>query len=158
MRRHIESIEEFYAHALAIEREASERYHEFEAYFKDRGEEVLAGLCANLERMEREHFIHLARASEGMRLPVISAGCYCWIDEGPPESPAREFFYRIVTPRQLLEVALDGEIAAQRFFSWVAATTQDATVKALASAMADEEDQHIRWVQQAMHYREPMRQ
>ena len=48
MPRAIASVEEFYAHALAIEREAMERYDEFGAWFAARDEDVLAGLCWNL--------------------------------------------------------------------------------------------------------------
>ena len=46
----IDSIERFYAHAIALEREAAERYAEFAVHFADRGEEVLAGLCGNPPR------------------------------------------------------------------------------------------------------------
>ena len=65
MRKAIKGVEEFYAHAIAIEREAMERYAEFEAWFRDRGEEVLAGLCANLARMEAD-----ARRCARLRIAV----------------------------------------------------------------------------------------
>ncbi|HYC35597.1 MAG TPA: hypothetical protein VEC19_04190 [Usitatibacter sp.] len=51
----IRTLEEFHAHAIAIEREAAERYDEFASYFRDKGEAVLSGLCANLARMESDH-------------------------------------------------------------------------------------------------------
>ena len=44
----IASVQEFYAHALAIEREAAKCYREFQEHFTGRGEEVLAGLCGKL--------------------------------------------------------------------------------------------------------------
>lgn len=152
MPRRIRTVEEFYAHALAIEREAAERYSEFEAYFRDRGEEVLAGLCANVGRMEGEHFRELVAASRHLQLPAIDPGAYQWLEAGSPEAPAREFFYRVAGPRHLLEVALQGELNAFAFFQHVAVTSDNAEVCALARQMAEEEKQHVLWVRNALEY------
>ena len=84
MPRPIDSLELFYAHALAIGREAIERYEEFRGYFRDRGEEVLAGLCENMVREEQEHLRRLTRASKNLDLPPIDAGRYHWLDSGSP--------------------------------------------------------------------------
>ena len=152
MRKPIQTVEEFYAHALAIELEAAERYAEFESYFRDRGEVVLAGLCANIGRMEGEHFRELVAASRHLRLPTIDKGDYKWLEAGSPEAPAREFFYRVATPRHLLEVALQGEVNALAFFHNVALTSNSAEVCALARQMAEEEKQHVVWVRNALEY------
>ena len=40
--RQINSPAELYAHAIALEREAAERYHEFACRMKDEGREDLA--------------------------------------------------------------------------------------------------------------------
>ena len=152
MVRPIHTVEEFYAHALAIEHEAAERYAEFETYFHDRGEEILAGLCRNLAEMENEHYLQLARACRGLKLPALKEGEYRWLEGGSPEVAAREVFYRIAQPRQLMEVALHAECNALSFFEWIARTTHDDSVRALAREMAGEEMQHVRWVQQALEY------
>ena len=152
MRKPIATVEEFYAHALAIELEAAERYLEFEAYFRDRGEVVLAGLCANIGRMEGEHFRELVAASRHLRLPAINPGDYKWLEAGPPEAPAREFFYRIATPRHLLEVALQAELNAFAFFQHVGVASDDVEVCVLARQMAEEEKQHVLWVRNALEY------
>ena len=153
MARLIHSVEDFYAHALAIEHEAAERYAEFETYFHDRGEEILAGLCRNLAEMENEHYLQLAAACRGLKLPALKEDEYQWLEGGSPEAGAREVFYRIAAPRQLLEVALHAECNALAFFEWIARTTRDDSVRALAREMAAEEMQHVRWVQQALEYR-----
>jgi rubrerythrin len=150
--RPIESVEEFYAHALAIEREAAERYGEFASHFADRGEEVLSGLCRNLAHFEREHYHQLIRACEGMTLPIVGSGQYRWLDQGSPEAPARELLYRVAQPRQLLEIALDAEVRAREFFVGVARSTASGAVRELASIMAAEEMEHVHWVMQAMEY------
>lgn len=150
--RPIETVEEFYAHALAIEREAAERYGEFATHFADRGEEVLSGLCGNLARFEREHYHHLIRACEGLTLPIVGSGEYRWVEGASPEASARELFYRVAQPRQLLEIALDAELRAREFFVWVAKSARSNAVKELASIMAAEEAEHVHWVAQALEY------
>ncbi|HET9580970.1 MAG TPA: ferritin family protein [Usitatibacter sp.] len=155
MPRPIDTLELFYAHAIAIEREAVERYEEFTTYFRDRGDDVLAGLCENMAREEQEHHRKLLRAARGLELPPIDARRYRWLDEGSPEAPARELFYRVTTARQLLEIALAGELAARRFFRWVTRTSRDPAVRAAARTLSHEEADHARWVMDALQYREP---
>jgi hypothetical protein len=108
------------AHALAIEREAAERYREFEDYFVRRGDDVLAALCGNLAVAEREHFDGLLRACGNLCLPAIAAADYRWLDASAPEAVARDVVYRVATPQQLLGIALATELRARAFFVWVA--------------------------------------
>ena len=155
MPRPIDSLELFYAHALAIEHEAMQRYDEFHVHFDGRGEEVLAGLCATMAREERRHYAQLLRTTQDLELPDINAVRYQWIGGTSPEAPAAELFYRVATPMQLLEVALAGEVAARRFFRWVTRTSRDPSVRNAARLLAREEAAHVRWVMDAMQYREP---
>ena len=147
------SVEEFYAHAIAIEREAARRYREFEEHFADRGEDVLAGLCGNLAALEGEHLEILLKASAGLTLPAIEAAGHQWLESGEPQAAARELFYRVVGRRQLLEIALQSECNALGFFEWVAQTTPDASVRSLARDMAVEEMEHVDWVRNALEYK-----
>lgn len=148
----IATVEEFYAHALAIEREAAERYGEFAACFEDRGEAVLAGLCRNLASLEREHFEELTAACVDLALPAIAAADYRWLEGASPEAPARELLFRIATPRHLLEVALAAEWRAHEFFYWIARDAPSKAVRELASVMAAEEAEHVKWVRGALDY------
>jgi rubrerythrin len=148
----ITTIEEFYANALAIEREAAERYEEFAAYFEDHGDDALAGLCRNLAEAERQHYEELATSSLAMALPRIPEGRYRWLEGDSPEAPAREFVYRIAQPRHLLEIALAAEWRAHEFFKAIARTSPSLAVRELASVMAAEETEHVRWVRKALEY------
>ena len=148
----IETIEDFYANALAIEREAAERYDEFTRYFDDHGEEALAGLCRNLADMERRHFEELATSSLSMSLPLIPEGRYRWLEGDSPEAPAREMLYRIAQPRHLLEIALAAEWRAREFFAGIARTSSSLAVRELAAVMAAEETEHVQWVRKALEY------
>jgi len=152
MRKPMTGVAEFYAHALAIEREAMERYAEFEAWFSDRGEDVLAGLCANFAQMEASHLRELEVRCRGMQLPAIATGEHHWLDVGPPEAPARELFYRVAEPRHLLEIALQAEMNAVSYFEWVARDSVDPGVRSLAEEFAAEERDHVKWVAQALEY------
>lgn len=149
----IRTVEEFYAHALAIEREAGERYTEFSAWYDARGEDVLAGLCRNLAQMEHAHFLELARASAHLMLPDLPEEGYRWSGGRSPEAGAHEDFMRAASSREILEIALHGEMNAVAFFDWVARTTPDEGVRVLSRGMAAEERQHVEWVRNALEYR-----
>ena len=142
-------IPAFYAHALAIENEAVRRYREFEAYFGGRGEEILASLCRNLAQHEEEHLGQLMGECREMALPRLDPLSHGWLSR---VAGTAEDFYRIVSPRQLLNIALASECEALGFFEWVALTTPDPGVRSLAEAMARDEMDHVRWVRDAIEY------
>lgn len=148
----IGTVEEFYAHALAIEREAAKCYREFQEHFTDHGEEVLAGLCGNLARFEQDHLQLLEDRSRSLKLPELPPDRYRWLESGPPERVDHNLVYRVATPRQLLEIALKAERGARRFFEWVAGTTANGEIHALADEMAREEAEHVQWVSRALEY------
>jgi rubrerythrin len=145
-------IEEFLAHALAIESEAVARYREFETYFADRGDDILAGLCNNLAHFEQQHFEDLVERSKGFTLPVIEAQAYRWLDSRAPETLPHEVLFQLATPRQMLEVALLAEHRARTFFEWVAQSSKDPQVVRMATEMAREEGEHVSWVSRALEY------
>jgi rubrerythrin len=148
--REIATIEEFYAHALAIEREAVGRYLEFQGWYRDHGDAVLSNTCAELARAEEAHVRALAAKCAGLRLPELKPGEHRWLDAGAPEAPARSLFYRIVNPRQLLEIAAKAEGDAREFFDWVATTAGSVELRADAREMAREEAEHLDRVNAAL--------
>jgi rubrerythrin len=148
----IGSVGEFYAHALAIEREAAKCYRRFQEHFADRGEEVLAGLCGNLAHFEEDHHRLLVERAGKLKLPELPPERYRWLESGSPEAADCEVVFRLATPRELLEIALKAERGAKRFFEWVAGTTANGEIHALAEEMASEEAEHVQWVTRAMEY------
>jgi rubrerythrin len=139
----IESVAELYAHAIAIEREAAERYGELAARMADEGREDLARLFDLLAREEAEHLEALERRTQGLALPAIRVQRYKWLDSGAPETAARELVYRLMTPRQALAIALRGEQRAQAFFEHVYWTSSDPGLRALAKELAAQEREHV---------------
>ena len=139
----IESAPELYAHAIAIEREAAERYAEFAERMTDEGREEIAEVFSLLARVEQEHLETLRARTEGIALPAIAEDRYKWLDSGAPETPARELVYRLMTPRHALAIALHAERRAQAFFDHVGWTSSDPALRALAKEMAAEEREHV---------------
>ncbi|OGA61918.1 MAG: hypothetical protein A3G81_10075 [Betaproteobacteria bacterium RIFCSPLOWO2_12_FULL_65_14] len=138
----IESAAELYVHAMAIEREAAERYGEFAARMADQGNEELASVFGKLAGFESEHVKTLQRRTDGVALPRLAAD-YSWLDAGAPETAAHDLIFRLLTPRQALAIALQAEKRARAFFQHVQRDATDPALRALAKEMAAEEGEHI---------------
>lgn len=139
----IRSTAELYAHALAMEAEAADRYVELAVRMLDEGNREIAELFWKLGRAEGEHYAALLRKAAQMVLPSLPRGAYRWIDAGGPETAAQELVFRLMTPRHALAIALDAERRARDFFNAAARTAADPAVRALAREMAAEENEHI---------------
>ncbi len=148
--RAIRSAPELYAHAIAIEREAAERYVELAGRMADEGRDELAAVFDMLARMEAEHLDALERRTEDVALPQIAPEQYQWLDAGAPETAAHELIFRLMTPRQALAIALQGEKRAQAFFERVFTTADDPALRALAREMAAEEQEHVALIERLL--------
>lgn len=141
---------ELYAHAIAIEREAAERYAEFAQHMADEGNDEVATLFRTLAVFEAEHLETLEARTRGVKVPKVEPGEYAWLDAGAPETAAHELVFRLMTPHQALEIALEAERRAKNFFAEVKETAADPALRALAQEMAAEEEGHIAMVQLAL--------
>ncbi|HUJ85729.1 MAG TPA: ferritin family protein [Burkholderiales bacterium] len=139
-----------YAHALAIEREAAQRYGEFAARMADQGNDAVARLFAELAGFEAEHARALERECTGMALPQIAPSQFAWLDAGAPETAAHDLVFRLMTPHDALEIALAAELRAQAFFEQVLERAVDPRLRDLAAEMAREELSHAAWVREAL--------
>lgn len=137
-----------YAHAIAIEREAAERYADLARHMDDLGNEDVAGLFRRLAVFEAEHLDTLEARTAGLSIPKVAEREYAWLDAAAPETVARELVYRLLTPRAALEIALDAERRAMKFFQDVKARADDPALRALAQEMAMEEQGHVAMVEQ----------
>lgn len=142
----IESTAELYVHAIAMEREAAERYTEFARRMADEGNDAVASLFARLAAHESEHLATLRRRTEGVALPPLESD-YSWLDTGAPESLAHDFVFRLMTPHQALDIALRAEKRARAFFEQAQRVANDPGLEALAREMAAEEVEHIAMIE-----------
>jgi rubrerythrin len=145
----IRSVPELYACALAIEREAAERYADFSQRMADLGNDAVAEVFASLAAFESEHLDELERRTRGIVLPQPAAE-WRWLESGAPEPAARELVYRVMTPRHALEIALAAEKRAQAFFEGALLRAGDAALESLAREMAAEEQEHVAMVERLL--------
>lgn len=148
--RPIESVADLWAHALAIEREAAARYQEFAQQMYDHENVDAARLFERLAAVERRHTREVEQLAAGIALPALEPGQYAWLDKGSAQAAAHELIFRLMTPRDALQVALKGEERAKAFFDHVAATTDDPAIRALAHEMLADEDEHMAWLMTAI--------
>lgn len=146
----IASIAELYVHAIAIEREAAERYAELAERMRDESNEDLAELFAGLAALEKGHLDALERRTAGVVLPPLAARDYKWFGDAAPESAARELVYRLMTPQHALRIALGAEKRAQAFFEHVLLTADDPALRALAREMAADEQEHVQLIERML--------
>lgn len=146
----IRSPAELYAHAIAVEREATERYAEFAQRMNDLGVEPVAAVFARLARLEQEHLRALERRTAGLALPRLETNQYRWLDAGAPETAARDLVYRLMTPHNALAIALGAEKRAQAFFEHVLAGADDPALRALAREMAADEREHVAMIDELL--------
>jgi rubrerythrin len=139
----IRTAPELYAHAIAIEREAAERYTELALRMHDEGREDLARVFDMLALLEGGHRDAMLARTVGVLLPAIPRGQYRWLGDVAPETAAHDLVMRLLTPRGALAIALLAEQRAQAFFEGVFATCHDPALRALAREMAAEEQEHV---------------
>ena len=141
--RPIKTSAELYAHAIAIEREATARYLEFAERMSDLGNDPVAEIFGTLATLEAEHLVELLERTAEMALPEFAGGEYRWLSGSAPETVDRELVFRLMTPRHALEIALLAENRAAAFFESVVLTADDALLRALACEMAADEADHV---------------
>jgi len=146
----IRNKEELLAHAIAIEREAAERYAELGERMKDLGNDGVAELFLRLAGLEKAHEQELVKRAEGLKLPALLPGEYAWLGRAAPETAARDLVLELLTPRAALRVALDAEVRAAAFFEAARREIRDPALAEMAAEMAAEEGVHIAWVKSAI--------
>ena len=143
-------MNELYAHALAVEREATKRFAELERYMREAGMHHIADEFESIGREEREQYEILAIGTAGRELPKISPWEYSAHFLGPEADVVRA----PRTAREALALAIATERRTQRFYVDVAEHTEDDTMCAFAAEMAADESRHIARLERLM-AREP---
>jgi rubrerythrin len=134
-------VEALYAHAIAIEREAAERYGELAERMEDLGYEAVAEVFARLAQFEGEHLDRLLRRAAGAG--ELAPGQYRWSDADAPETLPRRLDPHALSSRGALRLALAAEYRAHAFFEGALLRADDPALRALAAEMARDEAEHI---------------
>jgi len=148
----IRTVPELYAHAIALEREAAERYAEFAERMADLGNMAIAEVFDTLAHVEAQHLRKLQRQVKGVALPQLDRDAYRWLDAGAPETVARELVFRLMTPRNAVAIALGAERRALAFFEHVLMSAAEPALRRLACEMAAEEAEHVAFIERLLEH------
>src|SRR5438477_6680347 len=95
--------------AMNLECEAIHRYRELEVWFADRNFDALANLSARLATWHRDSYMRIAGTDALMPVDALKAAAVPWVGIGALGARSRELLWRLATPRQLHELALEAE-------------------------------------------------
>jgi rubrerythrin len=141
----LESLDELFALANAMEKEAANRYTELAEGMRRENKSALAEVFAQLAAAEREHVDSVTRWSQSRRGKAPDPALVRW--EAPETfdaETAKEIgTSRLTTPYRALAMAVRNEERAFAFWSYVAAYSEDSEIKQAAEAMAREELGHV---------------
>ena len=138
------NVELFLAHAVQLEREAARRYEELSEAMATAGNRELKEFFGQMAFFSRKHLAE-ATARGGFRdLPPLAADEYDWPDGTSPETADWVGVDPLMSAREALELALEGERRGHAYYAAVAATSPDPEVRGIAGQFADEEADHVR--------------
>lgn len=144
------SVEDFLAHSIQLEREAALRFGQLADAMATAGNKEVSRL---FRRLADYSLLHLgdAQARAGFRnLPEMTSSDYCWPDMESPETAAIWAADPLIGIEQALQVALEAETAGLNFYANILASTDDPEIKVLAKEFVEEEYAHVaelqRWI------------
>ncbi len=143
----IHNLPELLAHALAMENDAADRYGELADQMQLHRRGAVADIFRRLEQAEQKHLAELNAMCAGMDLPHIAPLDFKWAGTESPEAIAIDKVSYNLSVKGAVLLALEQEQQALDFYAGVAETTQDAEVRRLATQFAEEERQHVAWLE-----------
>jgi rubrerythrin len=147
----MESVEEFLAYAVDLEREAADRFAQLADAMLACGNREVGKLFRRLSDYSRMHLSE-AKLRSGFRdIPAIKAHEFVWPGIESPETAAIWAADPFIGREQALEIALEAETAGYDYYRGIAETTADPEIRVLAHEFAMEEIEHVaelkRWIE-----------
>jgi rubrerythrin len=142
------SLEDLMAQALAMEREAVERYTEFADAMEVHNNVEVAALFRNMADYERRHAEQIIAQMGWTQVPPMPPGGFGWPGVEAPETVPIDAVEYLMRPWHALQLALGAEQRAEAFYGMLARTTPDAAVRRAAEEMQREEAGHVALVRQ----------
>ncbi len=142
----INSLGVLLAHALAMETDAADRYGELADQMEMHRKAEVASIFRRLEKAEQKHLYELEEMCAEMDLPHIAPWDFKWGGESPEAIAVDRVSYQMSVKGAVL-LALHHEKQAYGFYNNIAAQTSDGEVRRLARQFADEELQHVAWLE-----------
>lgn len=142
------SMAELLVHALVIELEAVQSYLDLANQMQECGNDAVADLFAKMAEYEQEHANKIREQASDIELPELAPWEYRWPGFEPPENIDTAGIHYLMTPHQALKLALENEMNALAFFEDIAGNNTDPEVCALAEEFAEDERQHVAWMEE----------
>lgn len=147
------AMDEFLAHAVALETEAVERYEELADNMMVHNNEDVGELFAKLADLSRQHATSILALAADRELPALKPWEFAWEGDEAPETGRAEDSHYLMNRTQALRLALDNERRGRDFYAGVAQKWPDPAVRVLAAEFAAEEGEHVaaleRWLETA---------
>ncbi|MFO1217058.1 MAG: ferritin family protein [Burkholderiaceae bacterium] len=135
------TLSEFLAHAIALEREAAERYLELADMMEAHRNDDVSRLFRDMVRYSRMHHDSIVERAGTRALPTIGAWQYRW--RHPPEAGGDEAFDPSLNAYDALRYARENEQRALAYYADVGQSASDPEVRRLAAEFAAEETEHV---------------
>ena len=140
------TLNEFMALALAMETEAAARYAEFADAMEMHNNLEVAALFRKMADIEGKHAAQIMAEMGWKEPPAMPPGKATWEGfEAPETTPGDEVHY-LMQPWHALQLALQNEERAERFFGRLARAATVATVRKAARELEAEEREHVELV------------
>jgi rubrerythrin len=143
-----QTMGELMAHAYALEVEAAERYAEFAEAMEAHNNREVAELFRKLARIEHRHAEQILEEMRWTKPPAPPAKGYRWEGLEAPETADFTALHYLMQPYHALVIALHNERRAHKFFQGLAAAAATDKVRREAEAMAAEEAEHVRLIEE----------
>lgn len=139
----LKTVEDFLAHALMLESEVAEKYEQIADSMSVHNNHVVAELLHKLARASQKHAAEMQARTEGRNLPAMAPWDFQWGDANAPETPSMDDAHYLMTPRHALLLARAAEIQAQNYYTSVADSSPNPSVRDMALEFAYEEAEHV---------------
>jgi rubrerythrin len=140
------TVTEFMALALVMETEAAQRYAEFADAMEMHNNRDVAALFRRMAEIEGKHAAQIMAEMGWKEAPPLPAGTPTWEGfEAPETTPGDEVHY-LMQPYHALQLALQNEERAERFFARLARAATVASVRKAALELQAEEREHVELV------------
>jgi rubrerythrin len=146
----VRTMNELMAYAYALELEASERYAEFAEAMETHNNREVAELFRKLARIELRHAEQVLEDMGWTEPPAPPSAGYRWNEPEGPETADLGALHYLMQPYHALELALYNERRAHRFFNLLAKSATTDKLRRAALAMAVEEAEHVRLIEDWM--------
>ena len=138
-----ESLDDFMAHAIAMEAEAAVRYDELADAMDMHNNVEVASLFRRMAVIERKHAEQLLAQMGWSSAPRVRSSAWRSDTGEGPETAASEDIHYLMQPYHALQIALRNEERAAQFFGRLAEAARDVKVRDAALELQREEQEHV---------------